>query len=218
MVIWLYRSKSLFFNHPNKCTSHIPPYETLQGLQKIWDQQFWYIHWLSEIKSLTSSKTSLFLQYGHRCLHSDIKDYQWMKCSISICTTLFPISDMNSDEEGDIFPEDEDLIAQIDKKCAELQDNSIGGNEEVDRHDDFRHLLTLLIMATAFNSEGIPLLRSKAWGNENDEPARQPSPIHFLHMVTTTFVRHYVIFAVTSSTTLKESGTKKDGSWKLSCA
>ena len=63
----------------------------------------------------------------------------------------------------------EDLIAQIDRETNQQVEGSTDSesNDEPDPHDDFCHLLTLLILAAAYNSDGVPCLKNTVLSNQN---------------------------------------------------
>jgi hypothetical protein len=103
---------------------------------------------------------------------------------MQLCLPLMASNDASDDE---VLPE-EDFIAQIDRENAQQVEGSIGSDNEPDLYDDFQHLLTLLIMSAAYNSEGVPLLKNTANGNQNLNLVHEASGINVLHALTTVFV------------------------------
>jgi hypothetical protein len=101
--------------------------------------------------------------------------------------TQFPIQDTIDGED------------QIDPPAAQHED---GANEEMDLHDEFRHLLTLLILAAAYNSDGTPLLRDMKYSNQvrAEETSRHKlSTVSVLRAIATIFVRNHEVLATTTT-------------------
>jgi hypothetical protein len=70
-------------------------------------------------------------------------------------------------------------------------------------HHEFRHVLTLLILAAAFNCDGVPQLRDPkylAQLNDNEEGLyRKLTAFGVLSAIATALVRNHEVFAVAST-------------------